>query len=263
VLFNFDLRLRTTFFFQYCRKIELVAIQDPMAWRNRGITGTNNIPLGPRKRFGDAALDDSNNNISTSSSTPEFTNLPNVPVGPLKVEDRGRSRKRKSRWGDESARENKVLGLLGLPTAITAIMSPEQVEAYALQLRIEEITQKMKINDVVPAGRERSKSPAPTYDNMGRRTNTREVRYRKKLEDERHRLVEKAMKIIPEFKPPSDYRRLTRTQEKIYIPVNDVPLYALIVLTFSIRRLISVWTPLVIVLWFINLCSWSTHRSPW
>ena len=80
----------------------------------------------------------------------------------------------------------------------------------------------MKINDVVPPFKERSRSPPPTYDNMGRRTNTREVRYRKKLEDERHRLVERAMRFIPEFKPPSDYRRLTRTQEKIYIPVNDV-----------------------------------------
>jgi splicing factor 1 len=191
-----------------------------MAWRNRGITGTNNIPLGPRKRFGmDGGLDF---DTPSSAMAVDFPNLPNVPLGPLKVEDRGRSRKRKSRWGEESAKENKVISLMGLPTAIMAIMTPEQVEAYALQLRIEEITQKMKINDVVPAGRERSKSPPPTYDNMGRRTNTREVRYRKKLEDERHRLVEKAMKVIPEFKPPSDYRRLTRTQEKIYIPVNDV-----------------------------------------
>jgi len=187
-----------------------------MAWRNRGITGTNNIPLGPRKRFGDGG---SEGDVVMS----DVSNLANVTVGPMKVEERGRSRKRKSRWSEESAKDNKVLGLLGLPTAITAIMSPEQVEAYALQLRIEEITQKMKINDVVPAHRERSKSPPPTYDNMGRRTNTREVRYRKKLEDERHRLVERAMKLIPEFKPPSDYRRLTRTQEKIYIPVNDYP----------------------------------------
>jgi splicing factor 1 len=190
-----------------------------MAWRNKGaITGTNNIPLGPRKGF----AGDFNRNDSPS----DLSNLPNVPSGPIKVEadaDRGRSRKRKSRWGPEaSAKENKILGLMGAVTAITSIMTPEQIEAYALQLRIEEITQKMKINDVVPPFKERSRSPPPTYDNMGRRTNTREVRYRKKLEDERHRLVEKAMRFIPEFKPPSDYRRLTRTQEKIYIPVNDV-----------------------------------------
>jgi splicing factor 1 len=188
-----------------------------MAWRNKGsITGTNNIPLGPRRIKGEEDF---------RSESPSNAPLPKVPDGPLKLEDRdgSRSRKRKNRWGPEtSAKENKILGLLGMATALTAILTPEQIEAYAMQLRIEEITQKMKINDVVPPHRERSRSPPPTYDNMGRRTNTREVRYRKKLEDERHRLVEKAMRFIPEFKPPSDYRRLTRTQEKIYIPVNDV-----------------------------------------
>jgi splicing factor 1 len=182
-----------------------------MSWRSKGITGTNNIPLGPRKRLGD--------DVSRSES-PDIDG-----PSPAKMVDRegARSRKRKNRWGPETtSKENKILGLMGMATALTGIMTPEQIEAYALQLRIEEITQKMKINDVVPATRERSRSPPPTYDNMGRRTNTREVRYRKKLEDERHRLVEKAMRFIPEFKPPSDYRRLTRTQEKIYIPVNDV-----------------------------------------
>ena len=53
--------------------------------------------------------------------------------------------------------------------------------------------------------------------------NTREYRYRKRLEDERHKLVEKAMKIIPNYHPPSDYRRPTKTQEKVYVPVNDYP----------------------------------------
>ena len=53
--------------------------------------------------------------------------------------------------------------------------------------------------------------------------NTREYRYRKRLEDERHKLVEKAMKVIPNYHPPSDYRRPTKTQEKVYVPVNDYP----------------------------------------
>lgn len=53
--------------------------------------------------------------------------------------------------------------------------------------------------------------------------NTREFRYRKKLEEERHKLIEKAMKIIPSYHPPSDYRRPTKTQEKVYVPVNDYP----------------------------------------
>lgn len=112
---------------------------------------------------------------------------------------------------------------MGLPTAIVANMTSEQLEAYTLHLRIEEISQKLRIDDVVPADGDRSPSPAPQYDNHGRRINTREYRYRKRLEDERHKLIEKAMKTIPNYHPPQDYRRPTKTQEKVYVPVNDYP----------------------------------------
>ena len=78
----------------------------------------------------------------------------------------------------------------------------------------------IKLTDEI---RRRSPSPPPQYDNFGRRVNTREYRYRKRLEDERHKLVEKAMKVIPNYHPPSDYRRPTKTQEKVYVPVNDYP----------------------------------------
>lgn len=149
-------------------------------------------------------------------------------------------RKKRNRWGD--AQENKAAGLMGLPTMIMANFTSEQLEAYTLHLRIEEISQKLRINDVVPADGDRlvlpvdvmlslvlysdscrSPSPPPQYDNFGRRVNTREYRYRKRLEDERHKLVEKAMKTIPNYHPPSDYRRPTKTQEKVYVPVNDYP----------------------------------------
>ncbi|KAK2017814.1 hypothetical protein LZ32DRAFT_418702 [Colletotrichum eremochloae] len=112
---------------------------------------------------------------------------------------------------------------MGLTTAITANMTGEQLEAYTLHLRITEISQKLRIDDVVPADGDRSPSPPPQYDNHGRRINTREYRYRKRLEDERHKLIEKAMKTIPNYHPPQDYRRPTKTQEKVYVPVNDYP----------------------------------------
>jgi len=129
---------------------------------------------------------------------------------------------------------------MGLTTAITGNMTSEQLEAYTLHLRIEEISQKLRIDDVVPADGDRyaqpysfenpnaltisrSPSPPPQYDNFGRRVNTREFRYRKRLEDERHKLIEKAMKTIPNYHPPQDYRRPTKTQQKVYVPVNDYP----------------------------------------
>lgn len=67
--------------------------------------------------------------------------------------DGPRRRKKRNRWGD--AAENKAAGLMGLPTAIVANMTSEQLEAYTLHLRIEEISQKLKIDDVVPADGDR------------------------------------------------------------------------------------------------------------
>ena len=165
--------------------------------------------------------------------SPEQTQREPVELNP----DGTKKRRKRNRWGDAS--DNKAAGLMNLPTAITAPMTAEQLDAYVTHLRVEEISQKLRINDVVPAEGDRyvlpicviermltrnsSPSPAPQYDNFGRRVNTREFRYRKKLEDERHKLIEKAMKIIPSYHPPSDYRRPTKTQEKVYVPVNDYP----------------------------------------
>ncbi len=52
----------------------------------------------------------------------------------------------------------------------------------------------------------RSPSPEPIYNNEGKRLNTREYRTRKKLEEERHKLVTKALDLNPEYKPPADYK---------------------------------------------------------
>ncbi|KAF1925584.1 uncharacterized protein M421DRAFT_240027 [Didymella exigua CBS 183.55] len=137
-----------------------------MSWRNQGITGSNNIPLGTRRRFGG---DDDAGGYNPSAPaeglselkrgrSPErgkfsrlisrtFTkDLSKAPDGP-------RQRKKRNRWGDAS--ENKAAGLMGLPTAIYSAMTTEQLDAYTLHLRIEEITQKLKINDVVPADGDR------------------------------------------------------------------------------------------------------------
>ncbi|CEJ92917.1 Putative Zinc knuckle transcription factor splicing factor msl5 [[Torrubiella] hemipterigena] len=184
-----------------------------MSWRNQGITGSNNIPLGKSRRFND-------DDTSASSGGDRDLKRGRDPE-PRSQNDGPRQRKKRNRWGDAS--ENKAAGLMGLPTAILSTMTSEQLEAYTLHLRIEEISQKLRIDDVVPADGDRSPSPAPQYDNHGRRVNTREYRYRKRLEDERHKLIEKAMKTIPNYHPPQDYRRPTKTQEKVWVPVNDYP----------------------------------------
>ena len=132
-------------------------------------------------------------------------------------------RKRKSRWGDE----NDKIQVAGLPTAISGDVSGKDLENYATHVRLEEISRKLKSGDVVPPERERSPSPPPTYDHHGRRTNTRDIRYRKKLEDERNKLVDKALRNDPNYKPPTEYlmqkRMSGRPQEKIFIPVKEFP----------------------------------------
>lgn len=71
--------------------------------------------------------------------------------------DGERRRKKRNRWGD--AAENKAAGLMGLPTMIKANMTTEQLEAYTLHLRIQEISEKLRINDVVPADGDRYVHP--------------------------------------------------------------------------------------------------------
>ncbi|MCJ1337848.1 hypothetical protein MMC09_003132 [Bachmanniomyces sp. S44760] len=198
-----------------------------MAWRSQGITGSNNIPLGNRRRFGGGDSTPPVDDGGYKAPQPSLGGSDNgykrgrSPDRPDPVEGGERRRKKRNRWGD--ADQNKAAGLMGLPTLIKANMTNEQLEAYTLHLRIQEISEKLRINDVVPADGDRSPSPPPQYDNFGRRVNTREYRYRKRLEDERHKQIEKAMKIIPNYHPPSDYRRPTKTQEKVYVPVNDYP----------------------------------------
>ena len=125
-----------------------------MSWRNNaGSTGANNIPLGARRRFGD----DSGTPETSSALTPVEGKRGRSPE-PVKREpelnpDGTKKRRKRNRWGDVA--DNKAAGLMNLPTAITAPMTAEQLDAYVTHVRIEEISQKLRINDVVPADGDR------------------------------------------------------------------------------------------------------------
>jgi splicing factor 1 len=149
-----------------------------MAWRNQGITGSNNIPLG-RRRMGDEDGEEESRTATPSSMPPSMGPdgpkrgrspvrgiLPKALVPqnakadscfsvaePALAADGSKRRKKRNRWGDQQ--ENKAAGLMGLPTMIMANFTSEQLEAYTLHLRIEEISQKLRINDVVPGDGDR------------------------------------------------------------------------------------------------------------
>lgn len=73
---------------------------------------------------------------------------------------------RQSRWGPRSTFTAPALASLNL--AIEAPMTAEQTEAYALHVRISEITQKLEMDDIVPADPiRRPTSPTLEYDMSG------------------------------------------------------------------------------------------------
>ncbi|KAI6657201.1 Splicing factor 1-like [Oopsacas minuta] len=93
-------------------------------------------------------------------------------------------------------------------------------------LRVEEITRRLKVADYgIPLNPEdRSPSPEPEYGRDGKRVNTREVRYKKKMEDERHRLILENQILNPDYKAPMDYRLpAQRYQERIMLPTELPP----------------------------------------
>lgn len=123
-----------------------------MAWRAQGMTGSNNIPLGTRRRFG-GDPDDGGYDVSEPSGGLSEVNSKRgrSPTRSADIEgasDGFKRRKKRNRWGNSpipclpfysiltvtgDADQNKAAGLMGLPTAIRANMTSEQLEAYTLQ----------------------------------------------------------------------------------------------------------------------------------
>ncbi|KAG9013969.1 hypothetical protein FRB93_000350 [Tulasnella sp. JGI-2019a] len=207
-----------------------------MAWRAvsaRTTTGTNDVPLGKMRRFGPTVVEEAAKPHIIPASPSAFPRHQNEevergrqdayvpPPDSASAADPNAAPKRKSRWGAAATE------VAGLPTAVSSAgVSVADLDKYATQVRLEEINRKLRINDFIPPDHERSPSPPPTYDAHGRRTNTREVRYRKRLEEERLKLIDKALKSDPNYRPPAEYhqqKRSHRPQEKVYIPVKEFP----------------------------------------
>lgn len=137
--------------------------------------------------------------------------------------DAGRKKRRKSRWGND---EKEKSFIPGMPTVLPSNLSKTQEKAYLLQLQIEELSRRLRTGElgIPPNPEERSPSPEPIYNNEGKRLNTREYRTRKKLEDERHHLIQQMLDVNPEFKPPSDYKPpVVRVNDKVMIPQEEHP----------------------------------------
>jgi hypothetical protein len=131
---------------------------------------------------------------------------------------------KKSRWASKPAAPVDPVA------SVLAQISPEQLEAFKIQLRIDQITRailnpQQALAEKDATGRPRSPSPEPTYDpNTGQRLNTRPARMVKQLERERQELIESLQRANPTYKPPQGYRK-QKYERRLLIPVKEYPEY--------------------------------------
>jgi len=133
-----------------------------------------------------------------------------------------RAKRRRSRWTEEGSKTY----IPGMPTMIPEGLSPQQEKAYLLQLKIEEASWRLRSGDlgIPPNPEDRSPSPEPIYDGMGKRQNTRDVRKRAELEKSRHDAIVEMLTINPDYKKPPDYNEPTiKITDKVMIPQDDHP----------------------------------------
>ena len=107
---------------------------------------------------------------------------------------------------------------------MSAEATPEQMTKYSVFYRIEEITKQIAENDFsytrIPQ-REKSPMPPAIYDEKGNIVNTREARHKKKLEDEKIKLIQLSLKSLVNYASPDNYIKPNFFKEKFYLPVDE------------------------------------------
>uniref|UniRef100_A0A0G4FNH4 Branchpoint-bridging protein n=1 Tax=Chromera velia CCMP2878 TaxID=1169474 RepID=A0A0G4FNH4_9ALVE len=129
----------------------------------------------------------------------------------------------KTKWGHDSLEAKPFIppAYVDLPEGLT----PAQTEQFLKEQRLEELTVKVRKAELEIGEEEvRPPSPAPTYDAMGNRTNTRELRSKKAMTTEYNALIEYAIKTIPGYCPPPDYKPQKKSR-RIPIPLDKHPEY--------------------------------------
>ena len=179
-------------------------------------------------------------------------------------DDSGSPAKRRSRWArdqdrdqnrDQDQNQNQdapstgpsaesavaaALGIGGLAQqpAATAEQRAELAQVQARLRGINERLANLEVEavrvDALPRGhRDRSPSPPPEYDAMGKRKNTRAVRWRERYSNARQDCLDKIMELNPAMRPAGYVRKQRRT--KIPIPINEHPNYNFIGLILGPR----------------------------
>lgn len=139
---------------------------------------------------------------------------------------------RRSRW---SSADVTLVPTLPLMTPLSQEIIQQTM---ALKVQLEQISQRLVTvaQDAVRIGLDpsRSPSPPPRYDGSGKRSNTRDVRMREELMEQRGKMIEELMKINPQFQPPADFVR-TKPFKRLMIPFREFPTYNFIGLIIGPR----------------------------
>eukprot|EP00612_Vaucheria_litorea_P001156 CAMPEP_0171456778 /NCGR_PEP_ID=MMETSP0945-20130129/3121_1 /TAXON_ID=109269 /ORGANISM="Vaucheria litorea, Strain CCMP2940" /LENGTH=456 /DNA_ID=CAMNT_0011982255 /DNA_START=548 /DNA_END=1918 /DNA_ORIENTATION=+ len=140
---------------------------------------------------------------------------------------------RRSKWSAE--------GAVQVSSTVEAAppLTQEQIqETLILQMRLKQVNEKLMtvLHDAILKENDPNKSPSPPpkYGPDGKRTNTREVRMREALNNERNDIIEAIMKLNPHFQAPIDYIR-RKPFRRLYIPQTEYPGYNFIGLIIGPR----------------------------
>lgn len=95
---------------------------------------------------------------------------------------------KRSRWGPKGERAE----FAGMSTELPPGLTESQLKSYVVYIRLEEINRKLKSGQVYPYGEEEGDADRASF-------------HRRKLEDERARLIESALQNNPEYSTDVDY----------------------------------------------------------
>ncbi|KAF0748264.1 hypothetical protein AaE_007402, partial [Aphanomyces astaci] len=156
---------------------------------------------------------------------------------------------RKSRWGaavettetvDEAPKKKSRWAPVGQAGGDggPALLSAAEQQSIVLRAKLDALALKMAtvVQDAAIIGKDpnRSPSPPPVYDSMGKKLNTREARMRASYESQRMDIIGQLVEVNPLFKPPPEYLR-ARLQRKLPIPHKEYPTYNFIGLIIGPR----------------------------
>lgn len=188
----------------------------------------SNAPRKRRNRWGEPQESTNDISTTTSSSVPdnqETKDEKGTDGGNPENNEESAKKARKSRWA--SSENIPKAALLPGMTGLIAPLSEEVVQqTVILKLQLAQVSQKLLTVTqdalLIEQDPNRSPSPPPKYDSSGKRTNTREVRMRESLNNQRIKIIEELMKLNPTFIPPADFIK-AKPFRKIYIPKNNDP----------------------------------------